>query len=200
MTMNQAPARKEGTTAKVSALGKASRIVLVVGIFLVIFIPLFYIYQQQPARQAALSQEQSSSQKIIGAAQTKRSTLEAEIKQEEQDLKVAKASFYRLDSAPDILDKLLALAKTHGIEVISTRVTVAKKTFVQGKKKTDFPLLSLQIGVRGQVSKFQNFLLGLDAVLPVYELKEVNLDIAQTEKEQDKGSITISVYCLDEGK
>ena len=196
--MPQQTTEKEETTQRTRGLSKTSRIALVSGIFLVTMIPLFLFYQAQPANQAALSNQLLALQKLAEASKAKSAPVETEIAKAAKELNEAKEAFPRIDSAPDILEELLALAKANDIEVTSTSITKTAKTITQGKKKMDFPSLSLKLGVRGQVPKFLNFLLSLDPKFPLYQVTEVKIDIAQTEKEQDKATITIDVVCLRE--
>ena len=196
--MPQQKAKKKEKIPRAPRLSKTSRIVLVVGIFFVTMIPLFLFYQAQPANQAALSNQLFTLQKLAEASKAKSTPVETEIAQAAKELKVAKEAFPRMDSAPDMLEEMLAMAKANGIEVTSTSITRSKRTITQGKQKIDFPLLILRLGVRGQVPKFQNFLLSLDSKFPLYRVTELNIDIAQTEKEQDKATITIEVVCFRE--
>jgi len=196
--MPQQKTKKKEKIQRAPRLSKTSRIVLVAGIFFVTMIPLFLFYQAQPANQAALSNQLFALQKLAEASKGKSTPVETEIAQAAKELKVAKEAFPRVDSAPDMLEEMLVLAKANGIEVTSTSITRSKRTITQGKQKIDFPLLILRLGVRGQVPKFQNFLLSLDSKFPLYRVTELNIDIAQTEKEQDKATITLEVVCFRE--
>ena len=115
--MNQETEKKKVTAAKPGILGKTTRIILIVVIFLVIFAALYFVYQQQAAQQADLSKNLSSLQKVVSAQSTAGPTPEMEIMKAEEDLQVVKDSFYRLDGAPEILDKLIYLAKANNIEI-----------------------------------------------------------------------------------
>lgn len=198
--MSQMTEPKKVTAAKPPLLGKTSRVVLIVVILLVVLGGLYYLYQQQSTQQANLSQELSSLQKLVSAQSNPGAVLEAEIKQAEADLADIKDSFYRLDSAPEILDKLISMAKTNDIDITSTSITETRGIFTAEKQKLELPILRLQLGVRGQISKFQNFLLSIESMFPLSQVKNVNMEVIQEENEQDTGSITIEFYCLNEVK
>ena len=57
--------------------------------------------------------------------------------------------------------------------------------------------MTFEIALEGQVPKFQNFLLALDAALPTAEVKDVTFTIAEEEDEEDMASITIDVSCYE---
>jgi septal ring factor EnvC (AmiA/AmiB activator) len=196
----QANKKVNNSEDKGSRLRKPSVFILILVIFLIIMAPLYYIYQQQPSKQAALEKELAATQKLISSSTTRITTVQAEISQAEKDIKAAMESYADLDSAPDILEEMLQLAKADGIEVSSTKISIEKEVFTKDKQKTEYPVLSMELGFRGQVPKFQNFLLDLHTKFPTSKIKTVKIDVAQSEKELDRAAITIDIYCLDRSK
>jgi cell division protein FtsL len=197
--MNNDNKPKKAAKIKPSRLGKTSRVVIIVVVFLMVFAAIFYVYQQQTAKQFELGQELSSLHNKVSAQSNTGSDLEVQTSRAEQYLADVKSSFSSPDEAPEILDELISLAKANDMEITSTRITRTKGTFNIEKQKVEFPVLKLQMGFRGQVPKFQNFMLSLESVLPASQIKELGMQVTQEEGEQDIGSLSIEIYCLKEG-
>ena len=109
--------KKKTLLDRLPKLGRTSQLLLLVGVFLVIFIPLVVIYQHQPMRQAELEHELFLLQTVLAAPETKKETLESEIKQVEAELGEAKEPFYAPDQSPEIIDSLFELAELNGIDM-----------------------------------------------------------------------------------
>jgi hypothetical protein len=56
-------------------------------------------------------------------------------------------------------------------------------------------VLTFSLGLKGQIPKFQNFLLALDTKLPTSQIKTVKFTVAQTDEEYDTASLAIDVLC-----
>lgn len=189
------PEKKKGLLDRLPRLGKTSQLILVVGIFLLLFIPLGFLYLQQPAEQDQLKGTLANLEKILAAPTTKKEMLESQVKQAESDLTKAKAVFPQPDQSPEIIAGLLELAKANGITVTRTKVSISKQSTTIGKSKIEYPLLIFDISLKGQVPKFQNFLLALDTKFPTCQMKKVNFAIAAREGDEDTASMTINVLC-----
>jgi hypothetical protein len=194
MTQPEATEKKKGFLDRLPKLGRVSQMVLLIGVFLIIFIPLWLINQQQPARQAELSATLTNLQRILATGQTPKAKYEAELAQATANSEAAKASFPALNQAPEILDSLLALAKQNDIYVTQTAITTSTPTGSIG------PVLTFQLGLKGQIPKFENFLLALDTKLPTSQIKQFTFTVTGVEEEYDTASITIEVLCYGGGK
>lgn len=188
--------KKKGFLDRLPKLGRISQLVLLIGIFLVIFVPLWMIDQQQPERQSQLESTLSNLQKILATGQTSKAKYEAELAQATADADVAKSVFPSPNQAPEIMDSLLALAEQNDVYVTQTAITTSTPTGSIG------PVLSFQLSLRGQISKFQNFLLALDNKLPTSQIKVVSFTPAQESngQEYDTAIVTIDVLCYGGGK
>jgi len=180
---------------KLPKLGRASQLMLLVGIFLIVFIPLWVINQQQPARQVELRQELSNLEIILQTPTTKKETLEAEIKQVEARTEAAKAVFPSPDQSPEIINNLLELAESNGISVTETKVSTSTETITVSGNKIEYPAMTFNIKLQGQVPMFQNFILALDDNFPICEVNDVKFVIAAEEGEEDTASLKIDVFC-----
>jgi len=183
--------KKPGALERLPKLGRVSQLVLLIGIFLVIFIPLLIINQQQPKAQAVLETTLSNLQKILSVEQTPKATFEAELAQVTAETEAAKAVFPRTNQTPEIVDSLLQLAELNDIYVTQTKVSTSQP------KDTIGPLLTIELGFKGQVPKFQNFLLGLGDTLPTSQIKQLNFTVAGDEEAEDTAKIIIDILCYE---
>jgi hypothetical protein len=189
MTQPETPEKKKGFLDRLPKLGRISQLVLLIGIFLVIFIPLWIIDQQQPERQTQLEATLSNLQRILATGQTPKAKYEAELAQATADSKAAKASFPAPNQAPEILDSLLVLAQLNDIYITQTSVSTSTPTGSIG------PVLTFTLGLKGQIPKFENFLLALDTRLPTSQIIQYTFTVAAQGAEYDTASITIDVLC-----
>ena len=194
MIQPETPEKKKGFLDRLPKLGRASQLVLLIGVFLIIFIPLWMINQQQPERQAQLEATLINLQRITSVEQTPKAKYEAELAQATADSEAAKAAFPLPNQAPEILDSLLALAQQNDIYVTQTAITTSTPTGSIG------PVLTFTLGLKGQIPKFENFLLALDTKLPTSQIKQFTFTVAGVGAEYDTASITIDVLCYGGGK
>jgi hypothetical protein len=189
MIQPETPEKKKGFLDKLPKLGRVSQLVLLIGGFLIIFIPIWVINQQQPEQQTELRATLVNLDKILAAEETPKAKLEAELAQINAETEAAEAIFPNTSQSPEILDSLFELAELNDIYVTQTKVSTSQP------KETIGPILTIQIGLKGQVPKFQNFLLALDDKLPTSQIKQLTFTIAVEEGEEDTASITIDILC-----
>lgn len=174
-----------------------ARLILFTGIFLVIAIPFYLILSQQQAKQAELNQQYSILQKATGKQESPevlKKGIEAEISSAQKELAAARAVFPNPDQSPEIIDNIMTLAKANGIEITKTLVSASHSAIIVGNDTVGYPVLNFDITLKGQVPKFQNFLLALNSRFPTSELKKVYFRIPGKEDEEDTANIVISVY------
>lgn len=200
MIQPETPEKKKGFFDRLPKLGRASQLVLIVGIFLVIFIPMWLIYQQQPAKQTELKGTLSNLEKILAVQKTPKEKLEAELKQAEAELEVARAAFPNPNQSPEIIEELLKLAESNDIYVTGTKLSASRRALSKTEGTIEWSVLTFDISLKGQVPKFQNFLLALDSKFPTYQVKEVTFQIAEKEGEEDTASLKIEVFCYEGSK
>jgi hypothetical protein len=191
MTQPEATEKKKGLLDRLPKLGRVSQLVLLIGGFLVIFIPLFYINGSQPARQLELRDKLTVLQKALSISETPKAKFEAELAQTTANTDAAKAAFPSPNQAPEILDILLQLASQNDIYVTGTAVSSSTPAGSIG------PILSFSLNLKGQIPKFQNFLLALDTKLPTSQIKNVTFTVAPTGQEYDTASVVITVVTYE---
>jgi len=189
MLQPEATEKKKGVLDRLPKLGRVSQLILLIGGFLVIFVPLWMINQQQPARQAELETTFNNLQRILIVGQTPKAQYEADLAQATAGTEAAKAVVPSPNQSPEILDILLQLAAQNDIYVTQTAVSTSTPSGSIG------PVLTFSLGLKGQIPKFQNFLLALDTKLPTSQIKTVKFTVAQTGEEYDTASLAIDVLC-----
>ncbi|MCX6010384.1 MAG: hypothetical protein NTW48_10250 [Chloroflexi bacterium] len=185
---------KKGFLDRLPKMGRVSQLVLLIGVFLVIFVPIFIINGQQPERQAQLTSSLGNLQKILSTQQTPKAKFEADLAQVTAENEAAKAAFPSSNGTPQILDTLLELAEVNDIYVTGTKVATSTPTGSIG------PVLTITLNLKGQVPKFQNFLLALDSKLPTSQIKQVTFTVTGVEEEYDTAMLVFDVLCYEGGK
>ena len=186
--------KKKGLLDRLPKMGRVSQLILLIGIFLVIFVPLLIINQKQPEIQSGYQATLANMQKIISGETTPKAKYESELAQATADAEAAKAAFPAPNQAPEILDSLLELAQSNDIYVTNTSITSATP------KGSIGPVLTFTLGFKGQIPKFENFLLALDTKLPTSQIKQYTFTVATTAQEYDTATIGIEVLCYEASK
>jgi hypothetical protein len=194
LTIHTESEKKKGFLDRLPKLGRVSQFMLLIFGFLIIFIPLWLLNQQQPKIQAEAENTLTNLQKILSAEQTPKAKYEAELAQVTAETEPAKAMFPSAKQSPEILDSLRELAELNDIYVTQTKVSTATAA------KSTGPVLSIMLGLRGQVSKFENFLLAVDTNLPTSQIKQVTFTVVETEGEYDTATVTIDILCYEGDK
>ena len=183
--------KKKGLLERLPRLGRLSQLILLIGAFLIIFIPIWFIDQQQSKKQTELKATLANLDRILAVEETPKAKLEAELAQVTAETEATKALFPNPNQSPAIINSLLELAALNDIYVTQTKVSTS-----QAKEATGLTL-TIQLGLKGQVPKFQNFLLALDSKLPTSQIKQLNFNIVGEEGEEDTASITIDILCYE---
>lgn len=194
MIQPETPEKKKGLLDRLPKMGRISQLVLLIGVFLILLIPLIVISNQQSAKQIELKATLANLNKILAVEETPKAKLEAELAQINAETESAKAIFPNTSQSPEIIDSLFELAELNDIYVTQTSVSISQP------KETIGPILTIQIGLKGQVPKFQNFLLALDDKLPTSQITKVTFTTAGEEGEEDTASITIDILCYEGSK
>ena len=194
MIQPETPEKEKGLLDRLPKMGRISQLVLLIGVFLILLIPLIVISNQQSAKQIELKATLANLNKILAVGETPKAKLEAELAQINAETESAKAIFPNANQSPEIIDSLFELAELNDIYVTQTSVSISQP------KETIGPILTIQIGLKGQVPKFQNFLLALDDKLPTSQITKVTFTTAGEEGEEDTASITIDILCYEGSK
>ena len=191
MVQPETTEKKKGLLDRLPRLGRLSQLILLVGAFLIIFIPIWFINNQQSKSQAKLEATLANLDRILAVEETQKSQLEDELAQVIADTEATKATFPNINQSPEIIDSLLELAEINDIYITQTKVSSSKTENAIG------PTLNIQLSLKGQVPKFQNFLLALDNKLTTSQIVKLNFNIVGEEGTEDTASITIDILCYE---
>ena len=181
--------KKKGLLDRLPRLGRLSQLILLIGAFLIIFIPIWFIDQQQSKKQTELKATLANLDRILAVEETPKAKLEAELAQVMAETEATKALFPNPNQSPAIINSLLELAALNDIYVTQTKVSTSQQKEAIGQT------LTIQLSLKGQVPKFQNFLLALDDKLPTSQIKQLTFTIVGEEGVEDIATITIDILC-----
>ena len=194
------PKVKSSKAISLPRISPVIRLILFTGIFLIIGIPLYLIYSQQQARQLELNQQLSILQKAMGGTESPdilRKNAELELVKTRKELETVRGIFPNSDRSPEIIDNLVKLAKANGAEITKTQVVTSEGSIKVGADTMVFPVTTLDINLRGQVPKFQNFLLALINSYPTSQLKKVYFSVSGKEDQEDTANVVLTVFSSD---
>jgi len=181
--------KKKGLADRVPKLGRLSQLILLIGVFLIIFVPLWFLNQQQSGRQDELRTTLTNLTRVLAVEETPKAKLEAELAQVMAETEATKAIFPNINQSPEILDGLLELAELNDLYITQTKVSTSQP------KETIGPTLTIELGLKGQMPKFQNFLLALDNKLPTSQITKLSFTMVGEEGAEDTANITIDILC-----
>jgi hypothetical protein len=187
MQQQETTEKKPGILDRLPKLGKTSQFVLIIGIVVVILGGLFMLDRNLSTKHTQLSRTLTNLQKILSTSQTPQDKFEADLAQTITDSEAAKAAFPDSSQAPEIMDIMLGLADDNDINVTSTAISSTTNKGDIG------PTFTFVLGLKGQIPKFENFLLGLDSKLPSAKINSVTFTVSTVEGEYDTGNIKIDV-------
>jgi hypothetical protein len=181
-------------------ISPVTRLILFTGIFLIIGIPLYLVYSQQQVRKLELNQQLGILQKAMESTESPevlKKDAEFGLLQARKELETARGVFPNSDQSPEIIDNLIKLAKANGAEITKTLVVTSEPSVKVGSDTMVFPATTLDINLRGQVPKFQNFLLALINFFPTSQIKKVYFNISEKEGQEDTGNVVLTVFSSD---
>jgi preprotein translocase subunit YajC len=192
---DKAEKTKKSPLSRLPTLGSASRIILIFGFFVIVFVALFIVGRQQVPKQAELRLNIANLERgLTVSTQTDASgNLGAQIKQVEAQIEAGQALFPAPDQTPEMMDRLLTMAKEYELDVTSTSMSTTKETLKVGGKKIPYDAYTFNLQMEGLAPNFQNFLLALDEGMPTARIKTVSIAIAKKKGDPDKAAVTLEV-------
>ncbi len=181
------PEKKKGFVDRLPKMGRISQLIIIVGIIVAVFAALLFVRSKLSASQTTLDKTLANLQKITGVQQTPQTKYEADLAQAQAETEAARASFPDPQGVPKILDDLMALAEANDVYITGTKIATSTPKGGVG------PVVSITVTLKGQVPKFENFLLGLDTKLPTSQIRLTTFTAAEKEGEYDTASMTIDV-------
>jgi hypothetical protein len=200
MGQDEIKLQKKPKSISLPKISPVTRLILFTGIFLIIGIPLYLVYSQQQIKKLELNQQLGILQKAMGSTGSPdvlRKDAESEIVEARRDLETARSIFPNSDQSPEIIDGLIKLAKANGAEITKTQVVTSEASVKVGSDTMLFPAMTLDINLRGQVPKFQNFLLALINSLPTSQIKKVYFNVSEKEGQEDTGNVVLTIFSSD---
>ncbi|UCH51682.1 MAG: hypothetical protein JSV54_02695 [Chloroflexota bacterium] len=167
--------KKQGVLDRLPKMGRVSQLILLIGVFLLIFIPLWMINKDQPEEQAKLNTTLANLQKILSVQQTPKEKYEDELAALTAGTAANKAAFPKSSQSPEILDDLMELAEVNDVYVIQTKVstTTSDQSDSSWPIEGNWPILTMQFGFVGPCPNIQNILLALGDQLPTSQITEI---------------------------
>jgi len=187
-------------SVRLPQISPITRLILIIGIVLVLAIPLYLVYSQQLVKQSELNQQLTILQKALGSTESPdvlKKNIGIEMSDAYKNLVTTKAIFPNSDQSLEIIDNLIKLAKTNGIDITKTQVAASTASIKVGTDTIGYPVTSFDINLRGQVSKFQNFLLSLINSVPSSQIKKVYFKIPEKEDEEATANLVLTVFSSD---
>lgn len=192
--------KKKGVLERLPKLSRASQTILIIAMLVAMFLPTYLIYYQQPKTRATLQASLASLQKVLAVEETPKAKLEAELMRIEDETVSARASYPDASQVPELVNRLMALAKKNGATVTGTKVTITTLPPPKEKSKTApteriDTILNIDLNLKGQVPHFQNFLLALDKEFPTTRIRKVAFTIHSEEGEEDTCELSLLIMC-----
>jgi cell division protein FtsL len=191
--MEQRGTQVEKKVSKVPRLSKLSKLLLIVGVFIIVMVPIAMVYRQQPVNRFEMEQELTNLQKILAVPLTEKERLQAEINKAEAVTEVALESFPKLNPGVDIVEGLFELADKSDLIITYVETELPKEEELE-----DYPFLIFTISITGQISKVQNFLLMVNDRYPTSVMKKAEFIVLESEGLEDISILTINITYLDE--
>ena len=191
--MEQRDTQSVKKASRVPRLSKLSKLLLIVGIFIIVMVPIAMVYRQQPIKRYEMEQELTNLQKILAVPLTEKERLQAEINKAEAVTEVAIESFPKVNPGVDIVEGLFELADKSDLIINYVETELPKE-----EEKKDYPFLIFKISITGQISKVQNFLLQVNDRYPTSVVKKAELIVFESEGLEDISVLTINITYLDE--
>jgi hypothetical protein len=187
--------KSESPVKNLPKLGQASRIILIIGFFIIVFVALYIVNAQQEPKQAELKLNIANLERglAVGTKTDTRGNLGAEVKKVEAQIESGRELFPMPDQTPELMDRLLTLAKEYELDVTKTSMSATKKTLDIGAQKIAYDAFTLTLQFEGLAPNFQNFLLALDEGMPTAQIKAVSILIAEEKGDPDNTSVTLEV-------
>ena len=141
-------------------LTKASWLMLMGGIFIIVFAGLGLAYSRQTQEQTRLAQEMAQAQLILAKSSpaelsSEKDELEKRLTQSQSQLEALKASLSPVVQSIEASDALFDIAETCGVEVIGSRSTPPSVEALNG---VGYSTLCLKVRLEGDVTNIIRFI------------------------------------------
>lgn len=171
-------------------ISRLSQLLLVLGVFLIIFVALVTIWRGQVKTQENLRKDLAFVRTMLAKPMVTASDIEAKIKAAETERQAAEALFPKLEQSLEITDDLFQLANQCQLEVAGLSTSIIKKKI----DKIDYEVINLELKFEGQIADILSFIAKLKTELPTGEITSVSIDKAEKEGKLDTGKVGLYIY------
>jgi hypothetical protein len=186
---------KKSILSRIPKLGNTSQLIIIIGIFLIILIPMIIINLQQVPIQNQINKDIAAIQNILSTPLAQNADTIAEIKRTETEKLTLISRFASESSSSLIAEQLMQLAKKYNIVIGKLQTSSSQVSMVVSQNSTktiDFPAISILLTMQGQAAQFSNYLIALEAV-PSAKISSIDIHLAQNKGEDDSAIIKLDI-------
>ena len=188
------PEKQPGVLERLPKLGRISQLILLIGIFAVILAGLLVLNNRMSKDNTSLSTSLADLRNLISIDTTPKASYEAQLAKANANAEAVTALFPTPDQAPEITAKFMELASINDINITETKISTSQPKDAIG------PVLSVELGLSGQVPKFENFLLAVDNEMRTTKVNSLSFSVGTTSEEYDTAVVKFDVYCYTRSK
>jgi hypothetical protein len=188
---------KKNILARLPKLSRVSLLILFIGAFLIIIIPLILVQNTEKAKQADYREQVQMLENIVANPATQVSALENDIRQAETNLANYQNKFPEEINNTTAIDELVALADANNVYIVKLTSSLKDITVITtDNRKFIEPSLVCELSVAGYSASIQKFLIELYKVPPCI-INTVTMNMALTESDIDLAIIDLQLLLRD---
>lgn len=184
--------QKKNIMDRLPKLSRLSLLILFIGVFLIIIIPLILVQNTEKANQSDYRQQVQMLENIVANPATQVSALEEDIRRAETNLENYQNRFPEEINNTSAIDELVSLADLNNIYIVELTSSLQDITVTKDKRKFVKPSLFCVVSVTGESANIQKFLIELDK-LPPCTINSVTISMALTESDTDAAIIDVQL-------
>jgi hypothetical protein len=189
--------QKKNIMDRLPKLSRVSLLIIFIGAFLIIIIPLIMVQNTEKAKQADYRQQVQMLENIVANPATQVSELENDIRQAETRLENYQSRFPEEINNADAIDELVSLADSNNVYIVELTSSLKDITVTTpDNRKFVKPSLVCELSVAGDSSNIQKFLIELDEVPPC-TINSITMGMALTEADSDVAIINLQLLLRD---
>jgi hypothetical protein len=188
--------QKKSILDRLPKLSRVSLLILFIGIFLIVIIPLILVQNTEKAKQADYRQQVQMLENIMANPAAQVSVLEDDIRQAKANLENFQNRFPAEVNNTVAIDELIALADLNNVYIVELTSSLRDITVTTDNRKFIKPSLVCGLSVAGDSANIQKFLIELDK-LPPCTINTVTISMALTESDIDVAAIDLQLILRD---
>jgi hypothetical protein len=189
--------QKKNILDRLPKLSRLSLLIIFVGAFLIIIIPLIMVQNTEKTKRDDYRQQVQMLENILANPATQVSALEDDIRKAEASLENYQNRFPEEIYNTTAVDELVSLADSNNVYIVKLTSSLKDITIVTSdKRKFVKPSLVCGLSVAGDSANIQKFLIELDKVPPCM-INSVAMNFALTEYDVDVAIIDLQILLQD---